>query len=159
MRFFRNILVNFFPYWMNDETLAETVHALFNQDAHLYTVALQSELAKRELASGGHHILKQILDSHLINQVFRNSLKSLQSLIITPEQEELLSLEQRRLLEEIPWRQALKVGDRVDIVFTTGHYSNRVQHWALGTIINIVVPQPDEEAQELTQLSEHKIYV
>lgn len=154
MRFFRNILVNFFPYWMADETLAETVHLLFNLDAHLYTVALQSELAKRELASGGHHVLKQILDNYLLNQVFADSQA------LSPEQEELLSLDQRRLLSELAWRQDLKVGDKVDVVFTSGNYSNRVQHWVPGVVTNIVVPVTnDEEAQELPQLSDHKIYV
>jgi hypothetical protein len=62
MRFFRNILVNFFPQEIEDEGVAEIVNMLFNLDAHLYTVALQSELAKRELTSGGHHVLKPILD-------------------------------------------------------------------------------------------------
>ena len=74
MRFFRNILVNFFPFDIEEESLSEIVHMLFNLDAHLYTVALQSELAKRELTSGGHHVLKQILETHFLetqlNQVF-----------------------------------------------------------------------------------------
>lgn len=82
MRFFRNILVNFYPRDLRDEAcggigdLSEVVHMLFNLDAHLYTVALQSELAKRELTSGGHHILKEVLEAfykaanEAINQVW-----------------------------------------------------------------------------------------
>jgi hypothetical protein len=40
--FFRNILVEFFVEDIEEESLAEIVHSLFNLDAHLYTVAMQS---------------------------------------------------------------------------------------------------------------------
>ncbi len=37
---------------MQEESLAEIVHSLFNLDAHLYTVALQSGCAKQLLSQG-----------------------------------------------------------------------------------------------------------
>jgi hypothetical protein len=40
--FFRNILVEFFAEDIGEEFLAEIVHTIFNLDAHLYTVAMQS---------------------------------------------------------------------------------------------------------------------
>ncbi len=40
--FFKNILVEFFVEDIDEESLAELVHSIFNMDAHLYTVAMQS---------------------------------------------------------------------------------------------------------------------
>ena len=61
LRFFRNILVNFFPLDIGDESLAEVVHSLFNLDAHLYTMALLSGSSKALATSGGTQLLNQIL--------------------------------------------------------------------------------------------------
>jgi hypothetical protein len=44
--------VNFFTVDLEEESLAEIVHSLFNLDAHLYTMALQSGCAKTLLNLG-----------------------------------------------------------------------------------------------------------
>lgn len=40
LKFFRNILVNYFPKEIEEESLAEVVHSIFNLEASLYTSAL-----------------------------------------------------------------------------------------------------------------------
>jgi hypothetical protein len=41
-----NIMVNFYSVDMQEESLAEIVHSIFNLDAQLYSLALQSGCAK-----------------------------------------------------------------------------------------------------------------
>jgi hypothetical protein len=45
-------MVNFYSKDMQEESLAEIVHSIFNLDAHLYTVALQSGCAQKLLGLG-----------------------------------------------------------------------------------------------------------
>jgi len=47
LRFFRNVLVNYFPFDVEDESLAEVVHSIFNLEACLYTSALTGSSQKR----------------------------------------------------------------------------------------------------------------
>ena len=42
MVFFRSLIVDFFTEDLEEELLAEIMHLILNQDAHLYSVALQS---------------------------------------------------------------------------------------------------------------------
>jgi hypothetical protein len=49
--------------------------------------------------------------------------------------EEDLTLEQRRIKQEYPWRLSLKVGDRLDAVLSVHVMQYRISHWARATII------------------------
>jgi hypothetical protein len=51
----------------------------------------------------------------------------------------MLSLDQKRLVREVPWRLSLKKGDRIDAVFGVAATNvTRVQHWMPATITCII---------------------
>jgi hypothetical protein len=50
-RFFRNVLVNFYPFDMAEESLAEIVFSIFNFESPLYVTALSAVRMKKDLGS------------------------------------------------------------------------------------------------------------
>jgi hypothetical protein len=65
--------------------------------------------------------------------------------VVTPEQEALLSLEQRRVIRELKWRTHLKEGDRVDAVQGQTVSSHKFYQWMPGTVIMVIDPSQDQD--------------
>jgi hypothetical protein len=49
--------------------------------------------------------------------------------------EEELTLDQKRIKQEYPWRLSLKVGDILDAVLQVHVMQSRISHWARATIV------------------------
>ncbi|CDW78148.1 ubiquitin carboxyl-terminal hydrolase family protein [Stylonychia lemnae] len=112
LKFFRNILVNFFPRDVGAEILAEIVHSLFNLEAPLYTLALQSSKKRQINQSEQPHILSIDDDD--------------------------LSVDQRRIKREYQWRSQLKEGDRLDVIYRKQITNHRISQWQKASVIQVL---------------------
>ncbi len=54
------------------------------------------------------------------------------------DQNDLLSNEQKRVIQELPWRQTLKAGDRIDAINKHSSSTNKIIHWSRCTIVRVV---------------------
>ena len=54
------------------------------------------------------------------------------------EEEQLLTLDMKRVLRELPWRRQIVVGDKIDAISQAFVAQNRISHWAPGTVISLV---------------------
>ena len=78
---FRNILVIFFTEDIEEESLAELVHSLFNLDAHLYTVAMQSGGSGNTLS-----VLRETTFAEILNKAYIGYFKQRQHEISNPSE-------------------------------------------------------------------------
>ena len=73
--FLRNVLVEFFAHDIEEESLAEIVHLMFNLDAHLYTVAMQSAGSTANTLG----LLRETTYSKILNDAYITLIKQLQA--------------------------------------------------------------------------------